>query len=116
MSKNPDFSDLFFSETKDFLDLYLSRQMQRSPHTVKAYRTSLTSFYEYIKDVKGLDIMNFKFSDCTYEFVLSYSQYLQEEERLSNGTVCESAAGCLEILHEIRCGQGCQAVSGLHGD
>lgn len=101
MSKNPDFSDLFFSETKDFLDLYLSRQMQRSPHTVKAYRTSLTSFYEYIKDVKGLDIMNFKFSDCTYEFVLSYSQYLQEEEKLSNGTVNQRLAALKSYMKYV---------------
>ena len=38
MSKKPEFSELFFSRTKDFLDLFLVRQQQLSKETVKAYR------------------------------------------------------------------------------
>jgi integrase/recombinase XerD len=76
MGKTPDFSELFFSKAKDFLDIFLSRQERRSRDTVKAYRISLTCFYEYVTVEKKLKVMYFKFIDCTYEFTLSYSQYL----------------------------------------
>ncbi len=101
MSSKPDFSDLFFSETKDFLDLFLSRQQQRSPQTVKAYRISLTTFYEYVKFEKGLDVMQFRFSDCTYDFVLSYSQYLQEQKKLSNSTVNQRLAALKSYMKYV---------------
>ena len=47
MSKKPEFADLFFSKTKDFLDIFLKSQEQRSRDTIKAYRISLSSFYKY---------------------------------------------------------------------
>lgn len=43
MSKKPEFADLFFSKTKDFLDFFLESQEQRSRDTIKAYRISLSS-------------------------------------------------------------------------
>ncbi|MCC8102446.1 MAG: hypothetical protein LIP11_09395 [Clostridiales bacterium] len=54
MNKKPEFKDLFFSRTKDFLDLYLVRQEQRSADTVKAYRISLSSFYTYVTEEKQI--------------------------------------------------------------
>ena len=54
MSKKPEFTDLFFSRTKDFLDVFLKRQEQRSPDTIKAYRISLSSFYQYVTEIQGI--------------------------------------------------------------
>ena len=87
MSNKTEFKELFFSKTKDFLDVFLKKQEDRSSDTVKAYRISLTAFYVYVTVIKGISVMAFRFEDCTYEFVLSYSQYLQEEKGLSNSTV-----------------------------
>lgn len=101
MSKNPDFPELFFSKTKDFFDLFLSRQEKRSYDTVKAYRKSLTVFYEYVTVEKGINVMKFRFADCTYEFVLSYSQYLQEQKRLANSTVNQRLAALKAYLKYV---------------
>lgn len=101
MNKKPEFKDLFFSRTKDFLDLYLTRQEQRSPDTVKAYRISLTSFYIYVTEEKKIRMMNFCFGDCTYDFVLSYSQYLQEVKGLANSTVNQRLAALKSYLKYV---------------
>lgn len=101
MSKNSAFHKLFFSKTKDFLDLFLLRQEQRSLQTVKAYRISLSSFYEYVTLVKGIKVMQFCFSDCTYEFILGYSQYLQEEKKLANSSVNQRIAAIKSYLKYV---------------
>ena len=53
MNKEPKYTNLFFSKTKDFLDIFLKSQEQRSKDTIKAYRISLTSFYNRRKGIKG---------------------------------------------------------------
>jgi len=101
MSKNPEFTHLFFSKIKDFLDVFLCKQEQRSPDTIKAYRISLTSFYKYVTEVKKINVMKFCFSDCTYDFVLSYSQYLQETQKLSNSTINQKLAALKSYLKYV---------------
>lgn len=101
MSKKPEFADLFFSKTKDFLDIFLKSQEQRSRDTIKAYRISLSSFYKYVTEVRGMKVMQFCFSDCTYEFVLSYSQYLQETQKLANSTVNQRLAALKSYLKYV---------------
>jgi len=100
MSK-PAFDELFFSKTKDFLDIFLRRQEQKSQQTIKAYRISLTSFYVYVTTVRKQKVMQFCFSDCTYEFVLAYSQYLQEEKHLANSTVNQRLAALKSYLKYV---------------
>ncbi len=73
-------SKLFFSKTKDFLDTYLSKQCNKSSHTVKAYRDALTIFRHFITDEKKRSIGTFHFSDCTYDFMLDFMIYLKEEK------------------------------------
>lgn len=101
MSKKPEFRDLFFSKTKDFLDTFLKSQEQKSADTIKAYRISLASFYKYVTEAEQMKVMQFCFSDCTYEFVLSYSQYLQETLKLSNSTVNQRIAALKSYLRYV---------------
>lgn len=101
MSRSPKFKELFFSKTMDYLNRFLARQENRSVETVKAYRISLTCFYGYVTEVKLLNVMKFKFSDCTYEFVLSYSQYLQEEKNLAASTVNQRLAALKSYLKYV---------------
>lgn len=107
MSKKPEFTDLFFSKTKDFLDTFLKKQEQRSADTIKAYRISLSSFYKYVTEVNSFKVMQFCFSDCTYEFVLSYSQYLQETRKLSNSTINQRLAALKSYLKYVSDGDIC---------
>ena len=72
------YTKLFFSKTRDFLEIYLEKQCSRSSHTVKAYRDALTIFRRYVT-LQGISIKVFSFEDCTREFVLGFLEYLQKE-------------------------------------
>ena len=75
--KTKSFNELFFSRTHEFLDGYLPSQCSRSPHTVKAYRDSLTVFRRYVT-LQGISLKKFGFEDCTRDFLLGFMEYLQK--------------------------------------
>jgi site-specific recombinase XerD len=93
--------DLFFSKTKDFLDIYLSKQCNKSPNTVKAYRDALTIFRHFIHDEKGLSICSFQFSDCTYDFVLDYTIYLKEKKHYVENSCNQRLAALKSYLSYV---------------
>ena len=101
MSKHPELNELFFSKTNDFLNLYLLRQEQKSKETIKAYRISLNEFFTYVTEQRKKNIMKFCFVDCSYDFVLAYSQYLQEEKKLANSTVNQRLAALKSYLKYV---------------
>ena len=109
MSKRKKFSELFFSQTKDFLDLFLPRQAGRSGETVKAYKASLNCFFTYITKECGVNAADFGFSDCTYNFMLGYSQYLQEKRHLSNSSVNQRLAAVKSYLKYVSDGDAALA-------
>ena len=76
--KKTDYDHLFFSRTRDFLDIYLSKQCSRSPYTVKTYRDALTVFRRYVTH-QGISLKRFSFEDCTRDFMLSFMEYLLQE-------------------------------------
>ena len=86
-SAPPAYESLFFSKTTDFLDVYLERQAGKSPYTRKSYKAGLSSFYDYVTDILQISPMMFQFSQCSYQLVLGYSQYLQETLKRKNSTV-----------------------------
>lgn len=92
------YENLFFSRTADFLNTYLERQAGRSHYTKKAYRAGLASFYDYIVDVRCIPPMQFQYSQCSYQLVLEYSQYLQEELHRKNSTVNSKLAAIKAYL------------------
>ena len=61
-------TDLFFSKTQRFLNIYLTGQTNKSYHTVKSYRDSLTIFQRYIKNIENLSIKTFIF--CGFQSLL----------------------------------------------
>lgn len=81
--------------------MFLLKQTRRSRETVKAYRISLNDFYTYVTEVIGKNVMKFQFTDCTYEFVLVYSQYLQETRKLANSTVNQRLAALKAYLKYV---------------
>jgi len=83
----PAYNDLFFSKTNDFLNVYLMKQASYSIHTKKAYRIGLAAFYDYVTTVRHIPPMTFAFSQCNYQLILEYSQYMQESLHYARGTV-----------------------------
>ena len=80
-------SELFFSRSKDFLEIHIPLQRGQSQNTADSYRKSLTNFRKYVLDVKNISILKFCFADCTYDFVLDYSSYMQNVMHSKPSTV-----------------------------
>ena len=74
--ENLPIENLFFSKTYEFLEIYLPKQACRSKHTVKQYKTGLSSFYDYVSNVRNLSPLSFTFAQCTYQMLLEYKQYM----------------------------------------
>ena len=72
---------LFFSQTWNFLNVYLVKQVGRSQATAESYRDSLTIFKNYLVGESGKSISTFRFSDCTKECIYNFREYL-----LANGS------------------------------
>lgn len=95
------FNELFFSKTMDYLDVYLLKQAGRSKHTRKSYKNAIGQFYDYVTDVKGIPPLKFRFSDCSYQLVLNFSQYMQEEKKYKPGTVNQKLAAIKSYLKYV---------------
>ena len=80
MNKKTMDKELFFSKTRDYLELYLAKQCNKSEHTIKAYRDALTVFRRFVLEEKKLSIKMFKFEDCTRELVLEFISYLKDNK------------------------------------
>lgn len=85
-TKKPDPS-LFFSMTLDFLEVYLIKESDGSTHTRKSYKEALSIFRRYVSSEKQCSIKAFRFSDCTYDFVLDYRNWLYDAKNHSATTV-----------------------------
>ena len=97
----PPYESLFFSKSTDFLDSYLERQAGKSSYTRKTYKAGLSSFYDYVTVVLGISPMLFQYSQCSYQLVLNYSQYLQEVLCRKNSTVNSKLAAIKTYLEYV---------------
>ena len=70
---------LFFSMTWDFLNAYIPSQHQDSKKTAKSYTDALTIFRRYLTDTRKIPIEKFEFKDLTYDFLLDYRIFLEDE-------------------------------------
>ena len=59
-------SDLFFSMTHEFLDIYMVKQLGRSPDTTESYRDALTLFRRYVLGELNISITKFTFAQCMF--------------------------------------------------
>jgi len=70
-------SSLFFSMTYEFLDLYMVKQVGRSPDTIESYRDALTLFRRYVLNELNLSIAKFAFAQCTRDCIFGFLEYLE---------------------------------------
>lgn len=68
---------LFFSMTYEFLDIYLVKQVGRSPDTIESYRDALTLFRRYVLNELNVSITKFTFADCTRNCIFGFLDYLK---------------------------------------
>lgn len=79
-------SKLFFKMTQNFLVSYLPGQKGSSDHTVRAYKTSLNQFLDYICKTRSIKLQDFHFGFIKREMVEEFLQYLENEKHYSVST------------------------------
>lgn len=84
-------NELFFSRTSDFLEVFLVKQCNKSCQTKESYRDALTVFMRYAES-RGKSILTFKFTDCSYEFLLDYKEYLADKKSYSPASINQRLA------------------------
>ena len=55
---------VFFALIHDFFKIYLPKQKNCSPHTIKSYKTALEALLDFVKVCKGV-----RLSDVTFEMI-----------------------------------------------
>lgn len=98
MKRNELNKDLFFSMTYDYLNIYIP-QDSASRKTVKTYRDGLTVFRRYVTDTRGISIRDFTFSQCTFEFVLDYRNWLLDDQFRAKSTVNNRLAAIKSYMY-----------------
>lgn len=78
---------LFLKTVRDFLTIYLPKQRKFSENTIRSYRMSLSLFFDYLKDKKGVSIQKLSFSHLNSENVSGFLSWLQSE-RGNSDTSC----------------------------
>lgn len=75
---------LFFSQTCDYLNIYLPKQAIKSEKTIITYKNALTVFRRYLLEEQCISIRTFKFEDCTHALLLEYLSFLSLEHKASS--------------------------------
>lgn len=78
---------LFFCRTYDFLHVYIPKVKAGSRNTFATYKQGIKTFRTYVNSVKGIPSREYRFEDCTYDFLLDYRNYLHDVEGLKETTV-----------------------------
>ena len=78
---------LFLKTVRDFLTIYLPKQRKFSENTIRSYRMSLSLFFDYLKNEKGVSIQKLSFNHLNSENVSGFLAWLQSE-RDNSDTSC----------------------------
>ena len=77
--------DLFFSMISDWLRDYVPHT-SKTVKTAEAYSDAMTIFRRYVCDVRHLSMRGFKFTDCDFDFLLDYRNWLMDEKKYKPAT------------------------------
>lgn len=91
----------FFSKTSEFFEVYLARQVLASIHTIRSYRAGLSVFFDYVTTVKGFSPRDFLFSECKFNLVLDFLQYMKETLHYAPGTANSRLAALRSYLEYV---------------
>ena len=93
-SRNASQDTLFFSMTLEYLEMYMPKQLGRSPQTIKAHRDALTIFRRFLLEEHKVSILSFTFQEFTPTLVQDFILYLKAKGN--------SASTCNRRLTSLR--------------
>jgi len=65
--------------TYEFLDIYMIKQVGRSPDTIESYRDALTLFRRYVLSELNISITKFAFAQCTRDCIFGFLEYMKAQ-------------------------------------
>ena len=77
---------VLFRLVHDFLKVYLPSQRNNSPHTVKAYRTSLEQLLDFAKQQQGVDLAEITFEILDNTMISAFLDWLETSRSCSAST------------------------------
>lgn len=75
-----------FPLVHDYLLIYLPKQRNVSPNTIRSYRKALEELLDYVKENEKIPLGSVTFEHLTAERILSFLAYLESERSCSVGT------------------------------
>lgn len=75
-----------FALVRDFLKIYLPRQRNASPHTVKAYRSSLEQLFDFVKAEKNIALAQITFEVLGDGMIPAFLDWLEDTQGCSTST------------------------------
>ena len=72
-----------FSLIHDYLKIYLPKQRNVSPNTIRSYRKALEELLDYIKEREQIPLGQLTFEYLTADMVLAFLEYLETEKDCS---------------------------------
>ena len=83
----------------------------KSRNAIETYRDALTVFRRYITDTMNLSLRTFGFEDCTYDFLLSYIEFLHKNG--NSETTCNNRLAAIRayLWYAADCDISLQSVA-----
>jgi len=75
-----------FSLVHDFFKVYLPNMRHSSPHTIRAYQTSLEMLFDFVKSEKQINLSEITFEMISHNMISSFLDWLELERGCSIST------------------------------
>lgn len=75
--------NLLFPLIHDYLKIYLPKQRNVSPNTIRSYRKALEELLDYVKEHKQIPLQRITFEYLTSDIILEFLEYLELERGCS---------------------------------
>lgn len=79
-------NDTLFSLVHDYLKIYLPKQRNVSPNTIRSYRKALEELLDYVKELQQIPLSSVTFEHLTADVIFSFLEYSESEHGWSVST------------------------------
>ena len=96
-----------FSLIHNYLKIYLPKQRNVSPNTIRSYKKALEELLDYIKEREQIPFGQLTFEHLTTDLILSFLEYLETEKGCSIPTrniICRKSVLRASRIRRQRCG------------
>ncbi|EMQ97338.1 tyrosine-type recombinase/integrase [Paeniglutamicibacter gangotriensis] len=91
-------SDEFFALVRSWLTSYLPRSRRLSPHTIRSYKTALTTLLAFLGETRSLKLQQVGFDAITYSSMSEFISWLMDVRKLSASSANQRVAAIKSFL------------------